>query len=201
MAKRAEQVAATRQRILDAAREALADGTYHDATMEHLAVRAGVARITVYRAFGSKQALLQALTWDELARARLDLVDAAHANPDVRVAVCNVLLENCRMFTELGDSLPLSLELARHDDEVAALVDATYHGRRHRSMEKLARRVARNGLRAPGWTTKQVADALLVLTSFEAFETLTNRRRNSTRAAADTLIALAGAFLSDDGVA
>ena len=200
MSKRAAQAATTRRSILDAARDALRDGTYHDATMEELAVRAGVTRVTVYRAFGSKPALLQALTWDELARARLDRVDAAHANPDVRLAVRDVLRENCRMFSELGDGLPLSLELARHDPEVAALVDATYHGRRHRSMEKLARRIAKDGLRAPGWTTKQVADALLVLTSFEAFETLTNRRRRSSQAAADTLFALAGAFLDRDSV-
>jgi AcrR family transcriptional regulator len=198
MSKRAEQAAATRRRILDAARAALSDGTYHDATMEELAARAGVTRVTVYRTFGSKQTLLQALTWDELARARLDSVDAAHANPDARLAVRDVLRENCRMFADLGDGLPLSLELARHDEEVAALVDATYHGRRHRSMEKLARRIAQNGLRAPGWTTKQVADALLVLTSFEAFETLTTRRRSSPQAAADTLFALASAFLADE---
>lgn len=65
-------------------------------------------------------------------------------------------------------------------------------------MEKLARRITKDGLRAPGWTTKQVVDALLVLTSFEAFGTLTTRRRNSPKAAADTLFALAGAFLADD---
>jgi hypothetical protein len=52
------------------------------------------------------------------------------------------------MFSELGDTLPLALELARHDEEVAALVEDTYHGRRHRSMEKLARRITRDGLRA-----------------------------------------------------
>jgi hypothetical protein len=53
-------------------------------------------------------------------------------------------------------------------------------------------------LRAPGWSTKQVADALLVLTSFEVFETLTTRRRNSPQAAADTLFALARSFLADE---
>src|SRR3954447_19906984 len=64
MSKRAAQAATTRQRILDAARAALRDGTYHDATIEELAVRAGVTRVTVYRTFGNKPALLQALTWD-----------------------------------------------------------------------------------------------------------------------------------------
>jgi len=198
MSKRAEQADATRRGILDAALALLAEGTYHDATMEELAARAGVTRVTVYRTFGSKQAVLQALTWDELARARLDRVDAARANPDVRLAIRDLLRENCRMFSELGASLPLSLELARHDQDVAALVDATYHGRRHRSMEELARRITKDGLRASGWTTRQVVDALLVLTSYEAFETLTTRRGNSPVEAARMLFALANAFLVDD---
>jgi len=198
MSTRAEQADATRRGILDAAVALLAEGTYHDATMEELAARAGVTRVTVYRTFGSKQAVLQALTWDELARARLDRVDAARANPDVRLAIRDLLRENCRMFSELGASLPLSLELARHDQDVAALVDATYHGRRHRSMEELARRITKDGLRASGWTTRQVVDALLVLTSYEAFETLTTRRGNSPVEAARMLFALANAFLVDD---
>ena len=199
MTTHADKAAATRQRILDAARGALTDGSYHDASMEELAARAGVTRVTLYRAFGSKTALLHALAWDQLAQARLDRVDAAHQNPNPRLAVRDVLRENCQMFAGLGDSLPLVLELARHDTDVAEFVNSTYHGRRHRSMEKLARRIARDGLRAPGWTTKQVVDALLVLTSFEVFETLTSRRRNSPKAAADTLFALASAFLVESG--
>ena len=176
MSKRAEQAAATRVRILDAAQELLSEGAFHDATMDEVATRAGVTRVTVYRTFGSKPEILQAIAWEALARARLDRVDAAHAEPDVRDAVRAVLHENCRMFTELAGALPLSLELARHDQDVADLVDATYHGRRHEAMERLARRITRAGLRMPGWTTAQVADALLVLTSYEAFDTLTNRR-------------------------
>jgi AcrR family transcriptional regulator len=195
MSKRAEQAEATRERILDAARALLAEGAFHDTTMDELAIRAGVTRVTVYRAFGSKQDVLHALTWADLARARLDRVDAAHKIPDVREAVREVLRENCRMFCELGDALPLSLELSRHDHDVAALVDATYHGRRHQAMERLARRISRAGLQAPGWTTKQVADALLVLTSFEAFDTLTNRRGRTPEAAAATLSALASSFV------
>lgn len=197
LAKRADQAAATHSRILDAARESLAKGTFHDATMEALALRAGVTRVTVYRTFGSKQALLHALMWDELARARLDRVDAARTNPDVRQAVQDLLRENCRMFAALGGALPLSLELARRDEDAARIVDAGYHGRRHQSMDELARRIAKAGARAPGWTNRQVADALLVLTSFEAFETLTSRRGRSPDAAANTLFGLATAFLAD----
>lgn len=198
MGKRAEKVAATRRRILDATRAMVRDGTFHEASLEDLAVRAGVTRVTIYRTLGSKHGVLQALTWEELARARLDRIDDAHNHPDVRLAVRAVLRENCRMFAELGDGFPLTLELARRDDDMATIIDGTYHGRRHRSMERLAQRITSAGLRAPGWTTKRIVDALLVLTSYEAFETLTGRRGRSPEAAGATLFALTGAFLETE---
>jgi AcrR family transcriptional regulator len=198
MVKRAEQVAATRARILDAARAMLREGVLHDATFDELAARAGTTRVTVYRTFGSKAALLQAITWDELGRVRLDRLDAAHGRPDVRDAVRDVLFENCRMFAELGGTLPAMLELARRDDDIAAIIGATYHGRRHDAMKRLARRISTSGHAVAGWSTRQIVDALLVLTSYESFETLTERRGRSVQAAADELYALARAFVVDD---
>src|SRR5687768_5369459 len=135
MTTRAEQTAATRTRILDAVRSLLADGDFHAASMDAIAARAGVTRVTLYRAFGSKQALLEGLTWALLADARLDEVDEAHRHPDVRTAVRQVLRANCRMLAQLGNAMPLALELARSDAELRTIIDTTYHGRRHRAME------------------------------------------------------------------
>lgn len=195
MGKRAEQAAATRERVLAAARQMMRDGALADTALDELALRAETTRATVYRLFRSKQALMQAVTWDELSRARIDRLDAAHQLQDVRSAVHQVLVENCRMFAALGETLPTMLERSRHDPDLAAIVDATYHGRRHESMKRLARRIVKSERAKAGWTAGQIADALLVLTSFESFETLTRRRGRSPRVAADELFALAGAFL------
>jgi AcrR family transcriptional regulator len=197
MTTHAARTAATRARILDAVRVLLRDGGFHDASMEAIAARAGVTRVTLYRAFGSKHALLQGLAWDSLAHARLDRVDAAHAHPDVRVAVREVLRANAEMFSELAEAMPLALELARYDKDMRAIIDATFHGRRHDAMERLAGRVVREGAAAPGWTKSRIADALLVLTSYEPYETLVDRRHRSVADAADSLYGLAGAFLAD----
>lgn len=196
MTRRAEQVAGTRRRILDATKAMLRDGSFHDASLEELAARAGVTRVTLYRTFGSKSQILLALTWDELARARLDRLDAAHELPDVIDAVREVLRENCRMFAALDEAFAVALELARRDDDMAGVIDATYHGRRHRAMERLARRVVRSSAAAPGWTTKEIVDALLTLTSYEVFETLTARRGRSPESAASMLFAMTDAFLT-----
>jgi AcrR family transcriptional regulator len=195
LGKRADQAATTRARILETAAELLRTGELHDMSIEQLAARAGTTRVTVYRSFGSKSAVLQAITWDVLGRVRLDLIDAAHAEPDVVDAVRKVLYENCRMFDELGNLLPITLELARRDEEIASIIAATYHGRRHRAMERLARRVMSSGSAAPGWSARQIADAMLVLTSYETLETLTSHRGRTPRQAADALFAMAKAFL------
>lgn len=197
MSTRAERTAATRSGIIGAVRDLLAEGGFHNASMEAIAARAGVTRVTLYRTFGSKQALIEGLAWALLADARLDEVDAAHVQPDVRIAVRQVLRANCRMFGHLAEAMPLALELARSDAEMRAFIDATYHGRRHRAMEVLARRVVHEGAAAPGWTKNRIADALLVLTSHECFQTLVEHRGHSVDKAGDLLHHLALAFLAD----
>jgi len=197
MSTRAEKTAATRARILEAVRALLNQGDFHDASMEALAARAGVTRVTLYRTFGSKRALLEGLAWELLAQARLDLVDAAHAHSDVRTAVRQMLRANCRMFARLAEAMPLALERARFDADMRAIIDATYHGRRHRAMEALAARVVNEGAATPGWTKKRIADALLVLSSHESFQTLVENRGYSADKAADFLFRLARAFLAD----
>src|SRR3954453_1535553 len=60
-------------RILDAALDAVADG---ESTMDDIAARAGVGRVTLFRRFGSKEALLGRLYAREVA-AFLERVDVA----------------------------------------------------------------------------------------------------------------------------
>src|SRR5687768_1240447 len=192
---RAERATATRERILDAVGALLREGAFYDSSMEALAERAGVTRVPLYRTFGSKRALIEGLAWHLMGQARLDRVDEAHTDPDARTAVGRVLRANCRMFAQLGESLPIALQLARHDADMRGIVEATYHGRRHRAMEALAGRLVKEGAAAPGWPRRRIADALLVLSSHEAFSTLVEHRGYSVDRAADLLTDLADGFL------
>ena len=65
---------ATEERILDAARDAVGEGGTRATTMDDVARRAGVGRMTVFRRFGSKEALIERLVVREL-RIFLDQVD------------------------------------------------------------------------------------------------------------------------------
>jgi AcrR family transcriptional regulator len=72
-------------RILDAALEAVAAGA---ATMDDIAQRAGVGRVTLFRRFGSKEALLQRLYAREVERflAQVDAALSAFDDPADRIA-------------------------------------------------------------------------------------------------------------------
>jgi AcrR family transcriptional regulator len=59
--------ASQRERILDAARALFARGGFEDVTMAQVAELAGVARATVFNHFGSKHALVEAITEGVLA--------------------------------------------------------------------------------------------------------------------------------------
>ena len=49
------------RKILDAARELLSEEGFTDLRLEHVAARAGVGKATIYRRWGSKEALAQEL--------------------------------------------------------------------------------------------------------------------------------------------
>ncbi len=196
LGERAEAMKQTRQRILDAAWELTEASGFEPASVDEIATAAGVGRATIFRHFGSKNVLHEAAMWDRMTRVDLDRVDAAHQLPDPVDALAAVLRANCDMFDQIGDVLARCLEVARTNDAMQHLVDAGYLGRRVDSMTGLAQRLHDAGRLAPGWTTDQVADALVVLTSLEAYETLTTHRGRPTSQAAVTLFGMAQAFLA-----
>src|SRR5712692_8161440 len=76
----------TRDQIMAAVRELLTEGRFHEATVEQIAVRAGVARATLYQHFGSRMGLIDAIceVLDEhpelrAIRASLELSDPVEA--------------------------------------------------------------------------------------------------------------------------
>jgi AcrR family transcriptional regulator len=76
---------ATETRILDAALEAVAAGA---STMDDIAARAGVGRVTLFRRFGSKDALLARLYAREVERflAQVDAALSEFDDPADRIA-------------------------------------------------------------------------------------------------------------------
>jgi AcrR family transcriptional regulator len=89
MTVRAEAAEATLQRVLDAAMRLFTDNPYDDVSLERVAAEAGVAKRTVLRRFGSKEALFFAAN----ERVGLEEMRRRDATPvgDVAAAVASVV--------------------------------------------------------------------------------------------------------------
>src|SRR3954468_8189346 len=53
--------ARTRDRVIDTVRGLLAEGSFHESTVEEVADRAGISRATLYTHFGSRTGLVDAI--------------------------------------------------------------------------------------------------------------------------------------------
>lgn len=113
---------ATDERILDAALHAVAAHGTRRTTMDDIAARSGVARVTLFRRFGSKDALIERLLVRELL-VFLTQVDAAIErldDPAERVAEAFVAC------VRAGAQHPLVARMAR--TEPGAALERLHHG-------------------------------------------------------------------------
>ncbi|MBA3552703.1 MAG: helix-turn-helix transcriptional regulator, partial [Actinobacteria bacterium] len=83
LGQRAETTERNRHRILEAAYELIAEAGFHPVSVDAVADRAGVTRVTVYRRFGSKRGLFEAVSSHRMDQAKLARLDQARAHPDV----------------------------------------------------------------------------------------------------------------------
>lgn len=113
MRKRAEQVEATRQRIVEAAMRLHTTVGPARTTVSALAEEAGVTRLTVYRHFPDQEALFAAC--GQLWASRHPAPDPAawHAIPDVEARARQALRELYRWYGDHGEELlPLHRDVA-----------------------------------------------------------------------------------------
>ncbi len=76
------------RKILDAARELLSEAGFTNLRLEHVATRAGVGKATIYRRWGSKEALAQELL-AELAGPHIAIPDTGDTRQELLAAILN----------------------------------------------------------------------------------------------------------------
>ena len=142
--------ARTRDRVIDTVRALLAEGSFHESTVEEVAERAGFSRATLYTHFGSRTGLVDAL--------------CERFNTSA--------LSEIRTTTDVGRLIELSVEFWAADERIfeqlygAAAVDPAagdFVERQRRDRTKEIRRIA---------TSKEQQAQLLLLTSFETYREL-----------------------------
>jgi AcrR family transcriptional regulator len=176
--QRQASVDATRARILDAARSTLVSGARF--SIDALARHAGVARITVYDHFGTREALLDAV-FDQLAESGglLNLPEA-FLEPDPARALehfvdifCGFYATHRDLLRRLNALTVLGLGAAGHTDR---------NPRRAQGLRVLLGRLAESGM--PGADDEAVVRAIQALTSFAFFDELSTDREDPQVSAA-----------------
>jgi AcrR family transcriptional regulator len=163
--KRSEE---TRERIKSAVRELLAEGTFHESTVEQVADRAGVSRATLYQHFRSRLELVDAIceTFD-LNPALLRLREIVES-PDADAALAGTIAESMRFWSSEDAVLRHLYGVASIDPAAHDLVERQRADRR-RELERLVRNLARAGALR---TERRALNLLLVLTSYETVREL-----------------------------
>lgn len=123
------------RRILDATRELLTEHSFSELRLEHVAARAGVGKATIYRRWGSKEALAQELL-AELAGPHIAVEETGSTRDELLAAVVNPmravtetpfgpvirsLLSQIATNRALGDPFRATVVQARRD-EIAKVI-------------------------------------------------------------------------------
>jgi AcrR family transcriptional regulator len=173
LGKRQVSTDQTRSRVLEAARKLLADeSTPVDFSMENIARKADVSRLTIYYQFKSRPGLLEAL-YDHLAR-RGNMQQMAHVfhEPDPSKA----LEKLTRTFVNFWSSDPVVIRrlraMAALDEEIAAGIHARDSRRVHAAGEALRRIALSQRRKYRAEQEELIADTISMLTSFETYDAL-----------------------------
>ena len=158
----------TRARIVDAARELLADPDAPvDFTVDAVAKRAGVSRMTVYYQFGGRAALLEAVLDDLADRVGLTPeIAAAMQRLEPGAALDQVVAVFCGFWASHRLAIRRLRAMAVLDPELAGVF------RDERRRRLIIAALSRGDSPALPPASESVVDLLLVLTSFETYDTL-----------------------------
>jgi AcrR family transcriptional regulator len=185
--RRAEAAGETRRRILDAVYEQLRGAPAQPINIDQIAQTAEVARSTVYVVFGSRQGLFDSLGEDLLTRAGFERMLRQSRQPDARASLRDVIHELATMYAAERDVIRALVSMAQLDPGAFSGAIKRLEERRAHGMTELARRLADQKQLRRGLDPRAAADALWLLTSFDAFDLLHTGRRLATRRVADAL--------------
>ena len=166
--------ARTRGRIVSAVRDLLADGTFHESTVEDVAARAGVARATLYQHFGSRLGLVDAICDTFDVNPALVALRKAIELGDVDAALEQTIANSVRFWASEEAILQPLYGVAAVDPSAEALVERQLADR-HAELDRLRGRLRQQGRLRAELTDRRALALLLLLTSFETFVELRRR--------------------------
>ncbi len=176
---RAEQAAATRRRILEAAAEVLADQGYAGTRIEDVAAEAGVAVATVYKAFTNKATLLAGALAEQMTGGDPERTIAEQPwwqeqldepDPDRQL---RLVARNGRAIYERSATLLSVLAAAARGDEALAGTAAAIESARSDRARRTSRSLHGKAPARMRLSREETARTLLALTVPELFTSYT----------------------------
>ena len=172
--ERQKAVDAGRDRILTAARELLEDNHAETFSLDAVARRAGVSRMTVYNQFASKAGLLEAL-FDVLAMSGgFGNMGAVFSEPDPAVAL-DELVALLGRFWAFSRRAHGRLRAAALADADLASAMTQRNERRRMGVAELVRRLGKQA--KPIVPRDEVVNVLFVLLGFDTFDAFAGPER------------------------
>lgn len=169
----------TRDRILASAGEILGTTGIGAFSLEAVGAAAGVTRVTVYKHFGSRRALLEAIFDDFAARAGLYRLPEAMKESEPLAALERVIDIFCGFWTFDPDAMARLYGFASSDAEFGDVLEAR-NDRRRRLLTAVVRRMeARGDIRKAA--ARELVDLLFALTAFPFHASLYTGRRSRQR--------------------
>jgi AcrR family transcriptional regulator len=188
---RAESSEATRRRILDALEDRLREAPTQPVSVDEIAVRASVARGTVYLVFGSRAGLFDALATDLWDRAGLAQLTEAVAHADALEHLRRGFRAGTAIFAALRDVAVALFSMSALDPESVGGAMVRLEQRRWGGMQYLAGRLAEQDRLRADVTVEEAADVLWMLASFGSFDALYTGRGMTADEVARVLAATA----------
>ena len=178
----------TRARVLSAARALLtARAGTEPFSVDAVARRAGVARMTVYHQFGSRRGLLEALFDSFAAGGELPAhLAAAFQRPDPLESLADVVAAFARFWEAGRPWIRRVRALGVLDPDLGDAVEAR-NARRREVVRVLVERLAQRYGRPASKERTQAEELLYTLTSFETFDSLAGQNRKLPEVAAEVL--------------
>src|SRR5215212_5394332 len=161
----------TRARIMEATRELLDEGSFHESTVEQVGERAGVSRATVYQHFPSRLELVDAICDTFAENPALLAIREAIEQPDVEEALAETIANTVGFWSSEDAILGQLYGATTVDPASRDLVERQLADRRG-EMQRLARRLSESGRLRRGLDRAGTLQLLLVVSGYGTYREL-----------------------------
>jgi AcrR family transcriptional regulator len=169
--QRTNKAEQTRERIITTVRELLAEGSFHELTVEQVAERAGVSRATLYQHFRSRLELVDSMCETFDANPALMKLRSTVVLPDPDAALAQTIALSIQ-FWSTEDSVLASLYGVEAVDPAARALVIRQRADRRSELKRLAQHLRTSKRLRIGVGEKRAHDLLMVFTSYETFREL-----------------------------